>query len=233
MGSIAALIATALVAHCFRWLPEWLFGPYELIETPVIYVMLLGGFAITSIVLSITSHQFMSRWPAVAGVGLAFFAGLSPYVAIPIVAMTNPPSNWGYARTVEGFVNLIGSGQYERMRPMDLLSEFDRFYTGIWGYAIHSFKDVGWIYLLPALVPFFFLWRLRGRARGWIVGLIVCFLALSLFMLVMINPPANGSAWWVLQLYLLPSHLVLTIFAGYGLAFVGTVVARGKEARAE
>jgi hypothetical protein len=55
------------------------------------------------------------------------------------------------------------------------------------------------------------------------------FLALSLLMLAMLNPPAGRGDLSLVMPYLSGSHLILTIWAGYGLVFLGTLMARGKE----
>jgi hypothetical protein len=38
--------------------------------------------------------------------------------------MTNPPSNWGYAREVGGFFHLVTRGQFEHLYPTDSLGKF-------------------------------------------------------------------------------------------------------------
>ena len=52
-----------------------------------------------------------------------FFAelGASFYVYMPIVSdLRNPPMNWGYPRTWEGFKHAITRGQYEKISPSDI-----------------------------------------------------------------------------------------------------------------
>jgi hypothetical protein len=224
MGGIIAVLAVALVAGFFGVLPYWLNGRSGLFETPVVYFLPVIAIAITSALAAIRSREFMTRWRAVLGIGVAFLIGLTPYLSIPIVSMTNPPSNWGYARTAEGFDHVLSRGQYEKMNPMDLLSDADRLFVGLRGYATESLKAMGWVYLLPVLATFAYLFWLRGRGRAWLLGLIACFLALSVFMLVMLNPPPNRGAWEITELYFMPSQLVLSIIGGYGLVFTGTLM---------
>jgi hypothetical protein len=157
------------------------------------------------------------------------FCGLSVYFYLPLASMTNPPVNWGYARTAEGFVHVINRGQWERTIPVDLIDDPGRYFGQMWGYSIETVKVMGWVYLIPAIVPFVFLVRMRGRARRWMLGLLASFVALSWFMVAMLNPPPDKGAWELMSFYLPASHLVLTICAGYGLAFLGTFMARGKK----
>ncbi len=48
--------------------------------------------------------------------------GLSFYLYLPIASDQNPPMNWGYPRTWEGFLHAISRGQYERITPTDVFS---------------------------------------------------------------------------------------------------------------
>jgi len=45
--------------------------------------------------------------------------GCAFYMYMPIAAATNPPMNWGYAATKEGFLHAITRGQYEAMKMAD------------------------------------------------------------------------------------------------------------------
>ena len=137
--------------------------------------------------------------------------------------MTNPPANWGYARTVEGFYHMIGRGQFERLNPMNPLIEPAHYLEASWRYCRETMQAMGWLYLLPCFLPLFFVSKIRGRGRAWIFGLAACFLSLSLLVLVMVNPPPDKQAWSMIMLYFPASHLVLTIWAGYGLVGLGTI----------
>ncbi len=49
--------------------------------------------------------------------------GVSFYMYLPIASEQNPPMNWGYARTWEGFIHAVSRGQYEAIVPTDIFSE--------------------------------------------------------------------------------------------------------------
>ena len=53
---------------------------------------------------------------------LCFLSGCAFYLYMPIAAWTNPPMNWGYAGTKEGFLHAITRGQYEKLQMADLFS---------------------------------------------------------------------------------------------------------------
>ena len=54
--------------------------------------------------------------------GFLVILGASFYFYEPISGMTNPPMEWGYPRTVEGFFHALERGQYEKSHPTDLFS---------------------------------------------------------------------------------------------------------------
>lgn len=61
--------------------------------------------------------------------------GLSFYAYMPIVSdLRNPPMNWGYPRTWEGFKHAITRGQYEAIKPTNILTA--RFLQQIGDYFI-------------------------------------------------------------------------------------------------
>ena len=99
-------------------------------------------------------------------IGLAmFFAelGVSFYAYMPIVSdLRNPPMNWGYPRTWEGFKHAIMRGQYEQITMPSIFSKsgFELFCKQMGFY----FQDLRMQFTLVAaalaLIPF------AGRARA-------------------------------------------------------------------
>ena len=57
--------------------------------------------------------------------------GVSFYIYMPIVSdLRNPPMNWGYPRTWEGFKHAITRGQYEKIAPSDVFTSKFLFQLG-------------------------------------------------------------------------------------------------------
>ena len=69
---------------------------------------------------------------------------------MPVASSTNPPMNWGYARTWEGFVHALTRGQYEKTNPTSdpgrFLDQMGMLFNG----AVDEFNLV---YLAIALIP--------------------------------------------------------------------------------
>jgi tetratricopeptide (TPR) repeat protein len=55
-------------------------------------------------------------WVALAS-GITWALGAACYIYMPLASMSNPPLNWGYPRTVTGFIHAFTRGQYERIHP--------------------------------------------------------------------------------------------------------------------
>src|SRR5260221_13058841 len=95
-----------------------------------------------------TSRLF-TEWKPVLASGIAILLGLSLYFYLPIASMTNPPVNWGYPRTVAGFVHVLTRGQFERIHPADSVVGVAK----VMGSDSKSMlSDFGWIFLPPALL---------------------------------------------------------------------------------
>jgi len=92
-------------------------------------------------------------------------------------------------------------------------------------------RQYGLIYLLAALIPFFFLRRMRAQERGLLLGLLAFYLCLSLFVLILANPPKDRAAVELIELYFSPSYLILAVWTGYGLVLAGTGLTRKLQER--
>ncbi len=149
---------------------------------------------------------------------LAAQLGVSFYIYMPIVSdLRNPPMNWGYPRTWEGFKHAITRGQYEKIVPTNLFAP--RFLKQLGGY----FTDLRVQFTL-LLAPLGFLpftvWQLKrheGRHRidmpRLTVALVALVLACLLWSIDYWMPPSAISDAWALRLRLVA--LVLLIAGGW------------------
>ncbi|MDD4173171.1 MAG: DUF2723 domain-containing protein [Kiritimatiellae bacterium] len=89
--------------------------------------------------------------------------GVSFYIYMPIVSdLRNPPMNWGYPRTWEGFKHAITRGQYEKLAPSDVFTKKFLFQLGTY------FTDLRVQFTLIAatlgFIPFT-LWSFKAGGR--------------------------------------------------------------------
>jgi hypothetical protein len=222
----ALVLGLAVISFKLTWLPKILEEAGQFSSLWQIYRNIAIFYGIASIWLVIRSRGLFTQWRTAIMTSMLCVSGLSFYFYLPLASMTNPPSNWGYARTVEGFYHVLGRGQFEGLIPMNVFNEPGRYLDAIWRYFSETVRAIGWVYLLPILVPLLFLPKFQGRGLRWVMSLGVCFLSLSLLVLVVLNAPPDRGAWSMAILYFLPSHLILAIWAGHGLVFLASLIGR-------
>ena len=172
--------------------------------------------------------------------GAAFFAqlGVSFYAYMPIVSdIRNPPMNWGYPRTWDGFKHAITRGQYEAITIPEFTS-FKVFWEFIKEQMGHYFADVKMQFsdflAFFALVPFA-CWGFVVKAKSrkvrvtalWAVSGI---LALLLVRALMVGfGVGDGEGWQVIDRILLAlmalASLVGVVSIAWGQVLVKTTVA--------
>ena len=87
--------------------------------------------------LFMIERKLFTEWKRVLISGALVILGLSFYVGyMPVSSEQNPPMNWGYPRTVEGFFHAVGRGQYERIDPVenfkDILRDSKKYQILVW-----------------------------------------------------------------------------------------------------
>ena len=180
--------------------------------------------------LVIKTRQAFSEWKTILICSGLFLLGLALYFYLPIASMTNPPINWGYPRTVEGFFHVLTRGQYEQMNPT---ANAGLFLEQVRLYFIMAGKEFGWPYLPLCLVPFCFLHRMAAPGRRWILGLLPAYVCLAFLMLAVLNPSADRQTWELIKTYFSASYVILALWMGYGLVILGVWMARpGKQPEA-
>ncbi|HAL91836.1 MAG TPA: hypothetical protein DCM68_02270 [Verrucomicrobia bacterium] len=93
---------------------KWSKGP----ETTAFWVYNLLFLAIPIALAFVLPHgKTVCATILLAELGVAFYAYL------PFASEQNPPMNWGYPRTWEGFMHAVTRGQYEAIVPTDIFSE--------------------------------------------------------------------------------------------------------------
>ena len=190
---------------------------------------LLAGFltvGVLAAVIALKTRGVGSEWQSALLCGLCLLIGVAFYFFVPIAAMTNPPVNFGYARTVDGFEHLLARGQYERVRPTaDVLS----FLNQLWFFLRTAVWEFGWPQLLIAFLPFVWLRRSDRVNRKWLLGLLAVFISAGPLLLAVLNPPLDVHATTLIRPYFAASYTILALCFGFGLLLIGGCVARSTE----
>ncbi len=183
--------------------------------------------------------------------GAAFFTqlGVSFYVYMPIVSELNPPMNWGYPRTWDGFKHAITRGQYEAIKfpSFNGFSDFYEFFKVQMG---HYFGDVKLQFtdslVWFALVPFAMILALftkvvefgrkslaksmmikdRGIFLQWMSAILVCFLMMSFFLIMLANVKGDVQDGFIQKVKFISSHAMIALWIGYGVLFFSVIVVK-------
>jgi len=216
--ALTVILGAVLVADHFDRLPDWIKLPLQLPSLKTAYTVVGAAACCLFVAMTIYTRRLMTHYILVPGVGGLLALGLMPYLLLPIISMGNQPTNWGYPRTVEGFIHVVSRGQFERFSPT---SDFPTYLRQILQYGKMTTESLGWFYSVAAIVPFCFIHRIRSPERGWLLGLLFAFLCLSLFTLAIMNPPTDRQAIEMVATFFPASHLILVLWSGYGLIIIG------------
>jgi tetratricopeptide (TPR) repeat protein len=145
----------------------------------------LGSLALCAW-LTIRTPKLLSEWKAILFTGGVWLLGASFYFFMPITSATNPPLNWGYPRTWEGFIHAFTRGQYERTNPTN---DPIRFFEQLRMYCEGAVDEFNLVYLIIGLVPLVFMFFRHLDAKHktplmWITGVYFATGALILFRAV-------------------------------------------------
>jgi thioredoxin-like negative regulator of GroEL len=175
--------------------------------------------------LAVRTKGFLSEWKHVIIMGLLWVLGTSFYFYMPITGMTNPPMQWGYPRTVEGFFHALTRGQYEQPNPTNILGEPVRF-LGQLGMLVEGlFEEFNWIFLALALVPFLFYFKMSKRERTWLVSLAAIYGCQGVLLVILLNPTPDRASSDLVKVFFNSSHMVIACLSGYGIALVASFMA--------
>jgi hypothetical protein len=176
------------------------------------------GSLVAATWLASRTRGLLSQWKPVLILGFLWLLGASFYFYMPLSGMTNPPMQWDYPRTVDGFLAALSRGQYEQPNPVNVLTDSGRFF-GQLGMLVGGLgESFTWICVLIALVPFAFLRRFQQRERSWLIGLVAIYFCLGVLLMILLNPTPDRSAADLVKVFFNSSHTIVTLLIGHGLA---------------
>jgi tetratricopeptide (TPR) repeat protein len=181
--------------------------------------ILAGGW------LSLKTKGVFTEWKAVLFIGLVWILGVSFYFYEPISGMTNPPMEWGYPRTVEGFFHALSRGQYETIQGTDIFHHPMRFVNQLWYIGQGLDESFSWLFIFIGLLPFLFLSKMQKRERAWIIGLTAIYFCLAVILVILINVTLDRSQSDLDKVFFTASHTLFAIMLGYGLTLMAAYMA--------
>ncbi|HEU6448527.1 MAG TPA: DUF2723 domain-containing protein, partial [Verrucomicrobiae bacterium] len=188
------------------------------------YAVGVGSLAVTAW-LTIQTKSLGTESKAVIIMGLCWALGAAFYFYEPLAGMTNPPMEWGYPRTVEGFFHALSRGQYEKAHPTDIASDPTRFLMQL-GLLISGLaSNYSWGGLFLALLPFLFILKMQKRERAWIIGLASIYFCVGILLTILMNTNPDRQSSEENKVFFAASHAIIAILIGYGLALTATYMA--------
>ncbi len=232
MALLPLLVILLLHADLF-----WEYTVYSLIVASILYM----GFAVlsqipdvwktslrlfyiawTGFLLLVLIRRRLTEWRRGLLIPVAVMVGLLPYLYMPLASSTNPPMNWSYTSTREGFFYAINRSQYGGtlvdqlqacigrivgMPPTEkqkgpkspdeetTLQSFKGFCKVFWGVLAQNISPLP---MLAVLAGFLLFWRLSREQRIWFYLLVIGFL-LTAFLQPISFPLGYDNAGWSSQ----------------------------------
>ncbi len=161
------------------------------------------------------SKKLFTEWRRVLLMALAMGLGLLLFIYMPLASETNPPMNWGYPRTWEGFKHAVTRGQYQALapaiEPMAFLKQFAAYLRELEGeFTLPT--------LLFGLLPVFFVGRMRIKHLAWLGALLAGFGTFGMGMMIILNPGHDIQSMFIARVQLLMSYAILAVIIGCGFA---------------
>ena len=193
--------------------------------TAGLYGCALTLFALVCIWRGIETGQFGRELVTGLLLGLVWIVGVSVYFYEPISCMTDPPMQWGYPRTVEGFFHTLSRGQYGSDQGLNLLQNPRQFLFQLYYLADGLSESFTWAYLFVGLIPFAFILKMHKRERNWIIGVAGVYFWIGVMLVIMLNVSADRSTSELNKVFFTASHALFGMLIGYGVTILAAYVA--------
>ncbi len=155
-----------------------------------------------------------------------FAAGASVYLYMPLSSATNPPMNWGYTKTLEGFRHHITRGQYERIRVERDGETLLRKVARLKDQYNLFFKDLQENFSLPltllgiAALTTIFVFNLgnesREKEKEYLIFSVACFALMGLLLVFLLNPKFDVQSVFINRVFYSLAHGVYALWIGLG-----------------
>jgi hypothetical protein len=212
-------------------------------KTPLLWLLAIMAVAglVYFIIFTVKKWATYREWFFTLGCGVSWLIGAAFYLYMPIAGATVPPMEWGYPRTLDGFIHAITRGQYEKIHPTSgvydatapflkqvfeaVVSFFQIYGIQIWRYLEGLNDEFNILYLLLALVVFLFYLKMKRRERTWILGSVAIFICLGPFLVLLLNFPSDRQSLELNRVFLTSSHVIISMFVGFGLTLLAAYMA--------
>ena len=172
-------------------------------------------WTVYAVAVPVAGIFFLKNGKTVCATYLLVLLGLSFYLYMPFSSDQNPPINWGYPRTWEGFMHAITRGQYEKVVLADVFSKTFLLQIGAYLHDLRS-QFFGPIALL-ALIPFIFIYRAGRKNMYWLLTTLVAFIGVGIIFIILQNPKIDLQTLFIARVQYIQSHAIYALWIGYGM----------------
>lgn len=217
----ALISAALLVLGITFWIRLWLDTRPEISIFGDEYVLMSVGAPVVGLGLLIGFGwlRWLS-WRLTLAITLVVMLGSAFYLYMPIAASTNPPMNWGFTATREGFLHHITRGQYAKLTMstplnMDFWIQLFLFARSLGSQYTYLLAPLG----LLSAVLLGLRWRqMTTQGRALLLFVWAAFATTSLGMMMIINPGVDLQQWGINIKFFAPAHGFYALLIGYALA---------------
>lgn len=236
---VYSLIIAALLYLGFAWLSTDQY--HSLAMKAAIRLLYCVG---TGFVVLVLIRRKLTEWRQGLLLFAAVFLGLLPYAYMPFASSTNPPMNWGYCSTPEGFFYAINRSQYwgtladqlqgsigklvgvppieqkkgpkgpDEETPMQSFAGYCKVFWGVLA------KNVSPLPILAALAAFALFWRLPREQRIWFYLLTIGFCLSAFLQPLSYNNGYDKAGWDMQYQYQGLGYAFFIMLAGFGMALL-------------
>ncbi len=218
------------VIYALMWIWYWANGSFIFPNITkggmfVLFNLVGWGSLAASIWLAIRTRGILTEFLPVVIMGSLCILGVCFYFYEPLSCMTNPPMEWCYPRTVDGFIHAVTRGQFEQPSPTNFFIEPGRFLMQLGILVKQAAQEFTWLNIFIALVPFFFFRRMQKRERCWMIGLSAIYVCVGVLLMDLMNPTPDKASEDLIKVFFTSSHTVIAAFSGYGFALIAAYMA--------
>ncbi len=190
-------------------------------------------------------RRFRIAWGLIAYLPIVVMLGLLPYAYMPVASSTNPPMNWAYTRTSEGFFFSFNRSQYggslsqQSLRSLGkLMGTSPKKNEAREEAELPGMKPPGTLSRLQEWIGFF--WLQLGRSftplgvaayflaliailrirdvgrRTWVYLLEIAFVLAAILQPVADGAQIDKAGWWLQMPYHTYTNLIFALLAGLG-----------------
>lgn len=195
-------------------------------------------------ILLLAVRRKLTEWRQGLLIIVAVFAGLLPYAYMPFASSTNPPMNWSYCSTPEGFFYAINRSQYwgtladqlqgsvgkivgvppaekqkgpkapDEETPLQSFAGFCKIFWRVMTENVSPFP------LIVALLAFVFFWKLPREQRIWFYLLVIGFCLSAFLQPLSWNNGYDNAGWEMQYQYQSLGYAFFLMLASYGAAML-------------